>query len=69
MDKKKVHVLLHPLSREGATIKMKFWKGKRRELLKSLKKSFSWLNRKKSIHLSVRYSDGKLDKSYPLKCE
>lgn len=25
------------------------------------------LNRKESIHLSVRFSDGKLDKSYPLK--
>ena len=40
MDEKKVHVLLHPLSREGATIKMKCWKSERRELLKSLKKSF-----------------------------
>ena len=38
MDEKKVHVLLHPLSREGATIKMKCWKSERRELLKSLKK-------------------------------
>jgi len=27
------------------------------------------LNRKKSIYLSVRFSDGKLDKSYLLKCE
>ncbi|ETK02272.1 hypothetical protein N425_05225 [Tannerella sp. oral taxon BU063 isolate Cell 2] len=40
MDKKKVHVLLHPLSREGATIKMKCWKGKRRELLEELKEEF-----------------------------
>ncbi|ETK08081.1 hypothetical protein T231_14470 [Tannerella sp. oral taxon BU063 isolate Cell 6/7/9] len=40
MDEKKVHVLLHPLSREGATIKMKCWKSERRELLEELKEEF-----------------------------
>jgi len=40
LDEKKVHVLLHPLSREGATIKMKCWKRERRELLEELNEEF-----------------------------
>jgi len=40
LDEKKVHVLLHPLSREGATIKMKCWKSEWRELLEELKEEF-----------------------------